>query len=295
MKHVVCGILFAAVIFSGCVRESASPGQPLAASAEEPMIFSYKVGKMEVVTLVETRRTWTVPVINVEQEVMDVYFPDGTAQSQVNAFLVRNGRKNILIDTGFGTTLFDNLNSLGISPEAINAVLITHLHGDHFSGLAKDGVALFPKATVYLAAAERDFWTNINVNDDAVAALNAYGKRVKTFNPGELGTKIKSLLPGITPIAAFGHTPGHTIFMIESNKQRLLVLGDLKHVEQIQFDRPEVSVRFDTDPAKAAEVRRTVFDYVAAHDIPIASMHLLYPSIGKLVADGTGFVFSAAK
>lgn len=287
--EVIMRFLLGAILLSAAVV-------PCFAQAE-PQIFSFKVGKIEVITLVETRRDGGVPahLIGADQDMLDFYFPDGTSQSQINAFLVRNGRKNILIDTGFGTALFDNLKSLGVSPESVSAVLMTHLHGDHIGGLAKDGKPLFPKATVYLAAPEREYWTKTNVNPAAVAALEAYGKRVKTFNPAQLSGKPKKLLAGLFPIAAFGHTPGHTLFMIESQKQKLLVIADLLHVEKIQFARPDVSVTYDTDPVMAAETRRKVLEYAAVNNIPIAGMHVLYPSIGKVSADNTGFVFTPAK
>jgi glyoxylase-like metal-dependent hydrolase (beta-lactamase superfamily II) len=285
-RYVLCGMLLGAVIVPCFSQE-----QP------EPQIFSFKVGKIEVITLVENRRSGGVPshLIGADQEMLDQYFADGVSQSQTNAFLVRNGKKNILIDTGFGTTLFDNLKSLGVSPEAVSAVLLTHMHGDHIGGLERDGKPLFPKATVYLAAAEKDYWTKTNVNQAAVNALNAYGKRVKTFNPAELEKKAKKLLAGIFPIAAFGHTPGHTLFMVESAKQKLLICADLLHVEKIQFARPDVSVTYDVDPVQAAQTRRTVLDYAASNRIPIAGMHLVYPSIGTVSADGAGFIFTAAE
>jgi len=285
-NRMLCGILLGAALVPCFSQE-----QP------EPQIFSYKVGKIEVITLVENRRSGGVPsnLIGADQEMLDAYFPDGVSQSQTNAFLVRNGKKNILIDTGFGTALFDNLKSLGVSPDAVSAVLLTHMHGDHIGGLAKDGKPLFPKATVYLAAPEKEYWTKTNVNQAAVDALNAYGKRVKTFNPADLGTKLKKLLAGIFPIAAFGHTPGHTLFMIESAKQQLLIVADLAHVERIQFPQPDVSITYDTDPVMAAQIRRKILDYAATNKIPIAGMHLLYPSIGTLSADGAGFIFTAAR
>ena len=277
MKHsILCGLLLAAAMIPVFAEEN---------------IFAYKVGKFEVWTLVESRRQGGLPsvLINAGEELLNEYFPDGTSQSETNTFLVKGGGKTILIDTGFGTTLFESLKTLGVSPDKIDAVLLTHLHGDHIGGLQKDGVALFPKAKIYLAQQERDYWTKTNVNQGAVAALAPYGKRVQTFLPGELGSKIKELLPGLTPVAAFGHTPGHTMFMIENGGHKLLIWGDLMHVEAVQFPRPEISVTYDTDPVAAAVVRKRVLEYAAANKVPIAGMHLLYPAIGTVSEDGNGY------
>lgn len=277
MKHsILCGLLLAAAMIPVFAEEN---------------IFAYKVGKFEVWTLVESRRQGGLPsvLINAGEELLNEYFPDGTSQSETNTFLVKGGGKTILIDTGFGTTLFESLKTLGVSPDKIDAVLLTHLHGDHIGGLQKDGAALFPKAKIYLAQQERDYWTKTNVNQGAVAALAPYGKRVQTFLPGELGSKIKELLPGLTPVAAFGHTPGHTMFMIENGGHKLLIWGDLMHVEAVQFPRPEISVTYDTDPVAAAVVRKRVLEYAAANKVPIAGMHLLYPAIGTVSEDGNGY------
>lgn len=259
--------------------------------AADDTIFAHVVGGFEVWTLVENRRQGGVPAILVgaDQAALDRYFPGGTSVSETNTFLIRGGGKIILVDTGFGTTLFESMKTLGISPEQVDAVLLTHLHGDHIGGLQKDGTALFPNAKVYLAQQELDYWTKTNVNRGAVAALAPYGKRVETFRPGELGTRITALFPGITPIAAFGHTPGHTLFMVESNGQKLLIWGDLMHAELIQFPRPDISVTYDTDPAAAAVSRKLVLEHVAANNIPIAGMHLVYPAMGRVSAENGGY------
>jgi glyoxylase-like metal-dependent hydrolase (beta-lactamase superfamily II) len=280
-----CGLLYGLLL-------GAVAGSGFAADSN---IFLYKVGGLEVYTLVENRGLGRPNVlIGVDKATLDKYGRGGNYQSETNTFLIKGPNRIVLVDTGFGTTLFESLKTLGVSPDKIDAVLITHLHGDHFSGLAKDGRALFPKAKVYLALQERDYWTKTNVNQGAVDALAPYGPKIETFLPGELGSKIQELLPGITPIAAFGHTPGHTLFMVESSGQKLLIWGDLMHAELIQFPLPDISVTYDTDPAAAAAVRKRVLEYAAANKIPIAGMHLVYPAIGSVSKEGSGYKLTRA-
>jgi glyoxylase-like metal-dependent hydrolase (beta-lactamase superfamily II) len=255
-------------------------------------IFRYRLGRFEVYMLVENRGPGRSSILlGVSDDLVRQYLGE-SFQSEVNTFLIRGPDRTVLVDTGFGTTLFESMNALGISPARIDAVLLTHMHGDHIGGLQRDGKALFPNAKVYLAQQERDYWTSSNINRGAIDALAPY--RVETFLPGELGPVLNELLPGIIPIAAFGHTPGHTVFQLESEGQRLLIWGDLMHVQGIQFPLPETSVSYDTDPAAAAAIRRKLLEYAAANNIPVAGMHLVYPAIGTVRAQGGGFRFIPA-
>ncbi|MDR2629692.1 MAG: MBL fold metallo-hydrolase [Spirochaetaceae bacterium] len=274
MKTVLMyGVLLGAAAASGLTAEEG--------------IFSYPVGRFEVFMLVENQgQGRSSLLIGADARDIERYVPGGTYQSETNTFLIRTGEKNILVDTGFGGAVFDHLKALGVDPAQVDAVLLTHLHGDHIGGLQKGGKPLFPRATVYLAQEEREAWAS---SANTVAALAPYGDRVVTFRPGELGAAAVELLPGITPIAAFGHTPGHTLYLVQSGTERLLIWGDLMHVQGIQFPRPGVSVTYDTDPAAAAAIRTRVLEYAARNRIPIGGMHLVYPAIGTVTPQDGGY------
>jgi glyoxylase-like metal-dependent hydrolase (beta-lactamase superfamily II) len=266
--------------------------------AADPLIFTYKVGDFEVYTLVENRGQGRSSILlGASAAQLDRYIPGGSYQSETNTFLIRGGGRILLVDTGFGTTLFESMKTLGVEPEQVDAVLITHMHGDHIGGLQKDGKALFPRAELYLARQERDYWVEGDGRSSrsAAAALAPYGARLHTFLPGELGTQIRELLPGIIPAAAFGHTPGHTLYLVNSGGERLLIWGDLMHAQDIQFPLPEISVSYDTDPAAAAAVRKRVLEYAAAEKIPVAGMHMVYPAVGTVSAEGSGYRLTPAR
>jgi len=258
-------------------------------------IFTVKLGQYEVFILVESERDGNTGIlVGADEAVLKRYIPAEGFKHTANAVLIKTGKQNILIDTGTGAggIIIDKVKKLGVQPENIDAVLITHLHGDHFGSLQKDGKAVFTKAKVYLSAVEHEYFTKSHVNQGAAAALAPYGTKVTTFEPAELGKKLKEILPGISPIAAYGHTPGHTIYLIENGKDKLLIIGDLLHIALVQFPVPEISATYDMDQKAAANIRRQVLDYAAKNKIPVAGMHIVYPGTGGVSAEGTGFKFT---
>jgi glyoxylase-like metal-dependent hydrolase (beta-lactamase superfamily II) len=262
---------------------------------DENGIFSFKVGQFEVFMLVESERDGNAGILpGVDEAVLKQYIPAQGFKHSANAFLIKASKQNILVDsgTGAGGIIVEKIRSLGVEPEKIDAVLITHLHGDHFGGLASDGKAVYPNAKIYLSARENQYFTVTNANQGAVAALAPYKSKIVTFKPGVLSDKRrKALLPGIFPIAAYGHTPGHTMFLLENGKANLLIIGDLLHVALIQFPVPSVSASYDMDGQAAALIRTQVFTYAASNKISVGGMHMVYPGVGTLEAENQGRSF----
>jgi glyoxylase-like metal-dependent hydrolase (beta-lactamase superfamily II) len=178
-------------------------------------------------------------------------------------------------------------------------VLLTHLHADHAAGLlGADGKPLFPNAEVRVAQADNDFWLSeeiaakapdgfkpfFKLAREAAAPYQAAG-RWKPFS-GEV-----ELAPGIKAVDAHGHTPGHTAYMIESKGQRLLIVGDAVHSHAVQFARPEVAIEFDSDKKQAVAARKRLFARAAKEKLALAGMHLPFPGLGHVRADGKGYAW----
>ena len=226
-------------------------------------------------------------------------------ETSINSYLINTGSKLILVDAGsgslfspYGGRLISNLKTAGYAPEDIDVVLLTHLHGDHSGGLTDpNGGRLFPNATVYLDKADRDYRFDATAEAAApdnqksmfpqsrasIAPYEAAGKEV-LFTGGDV-----QLFPGITTIAAHGHTPGHTLYSIESKGQRLIIAGDLLHVAEVQLPRPDVTISFDADEAAAAIDRKKFLAQFANDRTMIAAAHIAFPGIGNLKIVGSGF------
>ena len=221
-----------------------------------------------------------------------------------NAYLVNTGDKLVLIDAGGGSSLLSGLGGLqqalkasGYKPEQVDAVLITHLHGDHFAGLIDaNGKPAFPNATVYISKTEHDHWFGDTEPKDVPKEYLDYfrGIRKRVRDTADAYRKLghwkvfadaKLPIAGFQPIATPGHTPGHTSYEIESDGRRLLFLGDIIHFGPVQFPRPDVYV-FDANPKQAVASREALFRRVADGKTLVAGMHLPFPGIGRLRADG---------
>jgi glyoxylase-like metal-dependent hydrolase (beta-lactamase superfamily II) len=293
MMKTICLLSMASVLPLACT------------SSETPLsTFTQTVGTAKVSLLSEGQNTGnSTTLIGATPEMFREFAPDSTYPSAVNAFLVQLPGHTILIDAGFGRQLSHNLKSLGVTAEQIDIVALTHLHGDHIGGMWHDGKPAFPNATVYVSQPEYDYWTNDAVMNglpenrrggfiDARKVLEAYKDRLQLINVREIGEAPEPLVPGFYGIAAYGHTPGHTMFMVESGASRFLVWGDITHATAVQMPYPAVAVTYDTHPEQAVATRQKVLDYVTRHRIPVAGAHIAYPGMGEILDNrNNGYLF----
>ena len=280
-------------------------------TSQAPGYYRVHIGRLTVTVL--TDGAASVPYDKLlhgrsSQEIVRTFASTGETPERptsINAFLIDTGDRRILIDAGAGALfgaccgrLPETLAAAGYRPDQIDAVLLTHVHGDHSGGLLRNGERTFPNAELYLAKAELDYWMS-----DAERA-RAKPSHQKMFTEGRTAlapyiaagrihnfTGRTTLFPGITAVPAPGHTPGHSFYELESEGRRLLVIGDTIHAAEIQLQNPSVTVDYDVDPAAAAAQRKLVLAQLAQSHELAAGDHLSFPGLGHVVRAGSGFAF----
>ena len=223
------------------------------------------------------------------------YFVDGKAEASITAFLVKLENRYALIDAGMGdaapgeSALLPALESLGVPPEKIEAVLLTHMHMDHAGGLLREGKRAFPNARIVVSQPELSYWLSITDPENANARLvNRIMSAYATDVAPPFSFKGK-LSPGLTAVDASGHTPGHTAFLFEAEGKKLLIIGDLVHAAALQFALPDECADYDIDKTAAAAARRRILGMAADAGVEVAGMHTPFPGKGKVERKDDGF------
>jgi glyoxylase-like metal-dependent hydrolase (beta-lactamase superfamily II) len=219
-------------------------------------------------------------------------------ETSVNAYLVNTGAKVVLVDTGtaglFGPTagrVLANLKASGYAPEQVDEIVITHMHGDHIGGASSSA---FPNATLRVDKRDSEFWLapeQVGKSDGAkaIAALVKSFADAGRFKPFDGSADGVDIVPGMKAFPAYGHTPGHSNYVAESKGQKMMFWGDLMHVAAVQFDKPEVTIQFDSDPKAARPAREKAYAAAAEGGYYVAVAHVSFPGIGRLRADGKGY------
>lgn len=305
--------LVAAPALTGLSSLQALAAVPLA-GPRAPRNWRYAVGDMEITVIADSEAfiDGPYPIIGKNAEEADVrnlmranFLPETTYQPGFSPTIVNTGKDVVLFDTGNGANGFvarpkggwlaQELAPAGFKREDISVVVLSHGHPDHVGGLIENGQPLFPNARYVIGSVEYDYWAPEGKHSGELEALakvfrdntKSIAAKFSMIKPGD------DVVPGIRAIEAFGHTPGHLAYMIESGTSRILFWGDCAHHHVASLARPDWHCVFDIDKEQAAATRKRIYDMAATERVPVIGYHMPFPSIGyveRLAANGYRWV-----
>ncbi|MEV5375566.1 MBL fold metallo-hydrolase [Streptomyces nondiastaticus] len=219
----------------------------------------------------------------------------GNLVASMGGLLVEHGDRALLIDAGVGPVhlparpgtpvgeikggaLLDNLARLGRTPAGIEAVAVTHLHGDHVgwsARLAEAGAVHFISAPEW---EHRHLAEEHGVSAEVLAALEP---GLRTVTDGE------EIFPGVRVMLTPGHTAGHAAYVITGGGRRLIAFGDALH-SPVQIAHPEWSAAVDHDARQSAEFRRRLVEEMAEPGTTGFGVHFADVVFGRVLRDGAG-------
>ena len=218
-------------------------------------------------------------------EVPEAFGPDGEWVLHFHCYLLRVPvGPTVLVDTGLGPEdspasswapvpgrLVEALDEVGIPPESVDTVVLTHLHSDHASGAVVDGKPLFPSAR-HIVQEDEITWLEGEgggVLDEVVNPLREADCLEAVQGQSRLTDEIK-VVP--TP----GHTPGHQSVVLGDDE--LLVSGDVV-LHPVQLADPAIEYVHDEDRAAAASTRAAMLRKLRGSGGLLAAPHLPEPFV----------------
>jgi len=216
------------------------------------------------------------------------------------------GDRFVMVDAGSGvgqwqanaTKLPANMNAAGIDRTKIDTILVSHFHPDHVWGLMERGTnaEVFPNAELIVNRAEYVWWTEPGRVEKLAEGRRAAGKRIASVFPTWSNWKLvedgAEVAPGVRLVAAAGHTPGHSAFLVASGNEQLMVSNDTMYVPALLAPHPEWEGGYDQNDPMAVATRRALIDRVIADKMMICGAHFPFPGAGVFAKDGNAYSFT---
>lgn len=280
-----------------------------------PAFYRFKVGEVEVTLVSDGAATRPLAdgfvrnaaLADVQAALAAAFQPTGTLTIPFTVPVLNTGAELVVIDTGNGELgapgsgrFLANLAAAGYAPEQVSRVILSHFHGDHINGLrTKGGEAVFASAEIMVPEPEWAFWMDESRMSGAPEAMQqAFANVRRVFGPmaddvaryaGE-----RELLPGLTTVPAPGHTPGHSVFVLASGDDSLLLWADTTNKPELFVRNPGWHAVFDMDAAAAEANRRRLLDMAASERMRVAGYHFPFPANGYIARDEGSYAFVPA-
>ncbi|MDD5701821.1 MAG: MBL fold metallo-hydrolase [Dehalococcoidales bacterium] len=210
--------------------------------------------------------------------------------------LVKTRTNTVLVDTGWGPgaeaapqagLLTQDLEAEGIRREDFDSIIFSHAHIDHIGGnIDSYGNPVFPNAKYYMFRKEWEFWTtgpDLSSMPESIresAQLAVQKNLIPLKDNINLFDDSRDIVPGISCMAAPGHSPGHIILIVSSGYQRLICLFDSFH-RPIEIEKPSLFLTPPmTDEAKSS--RDKILSLITKDDLIYAG-HFPFPGLGHIL------------
>ena len=251
------------------------------------------VGEVELVSLLDGASAFDAAKVYLEAgdalaQYSDLLDSLGRVPLPFSSFLLRDGARTVLVDTGNGPEadgdLLNELRRAGVAVGDIDVVVFTHLHGDH-TGWNIDrgsGRATFPNAR-YLVP--RGDWDHYRAADPVPSSFTRDIAALQQLGVLELIDDAHAISPALTTLHTPGHTPGHMSIVVSSQGALAYVIGDA-FVTAVDVAEPDWVTSFDWSGSEVRSTRQLLLERVAAADAIVAGSHLPAPGIGRFIAAG---------
>ena len=248
-----------------------------------------------------------VPEAELEAVLRQAFLPTDRLTLNLNTLLIETQGRRMLLEAGAGETMgpqggrvFANLAAIGLRPEDIDVVVVSHTHPDHVGNLrTADGGRAFPRATIFAPRADWDFFVR---NDPDLSYMpvpeefrrNFAAAIKRSVEPVTRGIDLyeagAEIVPGLTTLPAVGHTPGMANFLVHSGSDQLLLTADLAYHPVVNVDRPWLPGP-DRDKDTALASRRRIFDMATADRLLVLGFHYPFPGLGRMLKTDAGYAW----